>query len=253
MSTQTVANKLKCSQGTIINRLRELNIKARSKAEMRIVYKKKSFNDNDIKKSYLIGFRLGDLNVYRPHKNSKIYVVRCHTTIKEQVNLIRDLFKKFGGVKIASSKHNGFTINCFLNESFDFLYPKHIPKWIFRKKKQTLAFTAGYIDAEGSFGLNQGRGRFKIDSYDYDILKNINRFLNRKKIKTKFYRIGKVGFNWKNHLKLNKELWRLNVNEADSLEKLARLVIPVLRHKKRIKDAVIVLNNINVRRKKGTI
>jgi hypothetical protein len=40
-----------------------------------------------------------------------------------------------------------------------------MPAWVKAPFAQS-AFAAGYIDAEGSFGVYEGRARFKVDSYD---------------------------------------------------------------------------------------
>jgi len=253
LSTQRVADLLSCSQGTIINRLREWGVKARGKAQMRIQYEKKPFSGDQCEKAYLLGFRLGDLNVYKPKGNSKILVVRCHTTIQEQARLIKSLFEKYGGVKICNSLKNGFTINCFVDDSFQFLYSKNLPSWVFKDRITAISFIAGYTDAEGSFGLNQGKGRFKMDAYDYEILREINSFLARNKILTKFYCIArKDTFSVSNGI-WNDNLWRLNVNVAGSLEEFIITILPYLKHKARIKDAKRVLNNIYTRRNNGTI
>jgi len=81
---------------------------------MRVIYEKRPFSGSLEEKAYMIGFRLGDLNVYKPYKNSQIYVVRCHTTLQDQVEVIQSLFSPYGGVKICQSD-NGFTINCFVD------------------------------------------------------------------------------------------------------------------------------------------
>lgn len=253
LSTQRVADLLGCSQGTIINRLREWHVKARSKAQMRIQYKKRPFSGDQREKSYLLGFRLGDLNVYKPKGNSKIFVVRCHTTIREQARLIKSLFRKYGGVKICDSSASRFTVNCFVDDSFRFLHGKNLPKWVFRNKKTAISFIAGYTDAEGSFGLNQGRGRFKIDSYDYEILKEINAFLAQNKVFTKFYCIARKGMPSMSNIIWNNDLWRLNINIAESLERFVIMIFPHLQHKIRIKDAKRILKNIHTRRNNGTI
>lgn len=251
-STFKIAKLFGCNPITIANRLREYGIKLRDKAHMRNFYKKQPFSGSALERAYLVGFRLGDLNVYKPFKNSIILVARCHTTIQEQARLIKSLFCKYGGVKIAHSQ-NGFTINCFLDTSFDFLLTKSLPHDIFAKQSSAISFTAGYTDAEGSFGLNQGRGRFQIASYDYQILKNINQFLEKNGIKTKFKLIAKKGSSRENDGRWNNNLWRLNVNEAASLEKFIKRLLPYMKHKKRISDALIVLKNIDKRRIDGTI
>src|SRR3989338_8162126 len=109
LSQQKIADLVGCSQGTITNRIREWRVTTRSKAHMRIRYAKRQFSGNQREKAYLLGFRLGDLNVYKPTKKSEIFVVRCHTAVFEQVRLIKSLFQEYGGVKVSNSPTNGFT------------------------------------------------------------------------------------------------------------------------------------------------
>lgn len=252
-SAYRLGKKLGCSYSTIINRLQEYGMPKKDKAHMRVVYAKRPFDGNEKERAYLIGFRLGDLNVYKPSPNSKIFVVRCHTTIRAQANLIRSLFKKYGGVKIFYSPTNGFTVNCFLDDSFDFLYLKKLPLRVFQDHNTAYSFMAGYTDAEGSFGLNQGKGRFKIDSYDFEILRKMSDFLRLNGVATKFRLIARRGTESGMGYRWNCNLWRLDVNEALSLERFIKTILRYLKHSKRIKDAKIVLANIYARRKRGSI
>lgn len=253
LTTIEIGKKLNCSDVTIVNRLKKLGIKRNPYIRRKFRYDKFPFNGSIVEKSYLFGLRVGDLNVYKPCVNSRIIVARCHTTLPEQLNLIRKLFSKFGQVTISTSKHYSYHINCYLDQSFYFLIDKNkIPKWIINNEIASWAFIAGYTDAEGSFGLNQGRGRFKIDSYDYFVLNWMRKFLTNHEIAVKFRQISKKGEPngdgvWNNNL------WRLDINIADSIKKFIVFLNPYLLHEKRIKDAKIVLNNVNQRLKNGTI
>lgn len=251
-SLKRVAKILGCTDGTIIRRMREMGISRRSKTTMRIKYPKILFDGSLAEKSYMVGFRIGDLSVYKPSPKSSIFVVRCHTTMQDQVKLIQSLFQRYGGVR-TSCNNNHFNITCYLNDSFGFLLDKTMPGWVFTNPISGMSFIAGYTDAEGSFGLNQGRGRFKIDSYDREVLKGITQFLSTHNINVKLQMIATKGENYGNGLKWNNDLWRLNINDALSLEKFINQLLPFLKHKKRIVDAKIVLKNINDRKFAGTI
>ncbi len=87
-----IGQRFNCSGDTIRNRLKECNLPFKTKSEAHIKYKKNHFNGDDAEKAYLLGFRLGDLNVYKPNNKSHIFVVRCHTTSIDQVNLFCGLF-----------------------------------------------------------------------------------------------------------------------------------------------------------------
>lgn len=255
LTSYEIGEKFGCSDATIRNKLREVGIALRTGGRKRFKYKKKQFDGSDEVKAYMFGFRIGDLNVYSPNKNSRIVVARCHTTIRNQVRVIQKLFGKYGMVKISETKTGSYHANCYLDKSFDFLMNKSvIPAWILKGNKNVKwAFIAGYVDAEGSFKLNQGRGRFKMDTYDHFVLSWVDKFLQKEQISGKLRQLCEAGelkyasYKWKN------DLWRLDVNAADDLERFIQGMMPYLLHKDRIKDVNIVLENINERRKRGTI
>lgn len=244
-----------CSFSTVLNRMREYGLEPLSRSVIQSKYSKKDFNDSDANKAYMVGFRLGDLNVYKTSEKSEVIVVRCHTTNQDQVDIMNELFSKYGQVSINESKANGsFNINCFMNNSFLFLLPKIdlVPKWVDNSSKASTAFAAGYVDAEGNIGVYDGRARFKIDSYDKNIIFWIFNWLERNKILCpRPTRIGKKNqiYNKYGH-KYNKDLWRVRVSEKKSLEKLLKIIRPYLKHKKRVTDLDKCLSNINDRRHK---
>ena len=88
----------KCSFKTVLNRMRDFRMVPLSRSIIQSTYDKKDFSGNLTEKAYLIGFRLGDLNVYKTTPNSEVIVVRCHTTVREQVELMRKLFNPYGKV-----------------------------------------------------------------------------------------------------------------------------------------------------------
>ncbi len=240
-----------CDSITIRNRLKEFKIKTKDPAFARIHTKRINFDNNLMNKAYMIAFRIGDLNVYKPSPKSQTIVVRCHTTQSDQVSIIENLFSPFG--KITVSFNNGdYHVNCFLNSTFSFLLPKSNEAWDWIKENDELipSFIAGYVDAEANFILNQGRARFKVDSYDVDILSFISEWLISKGINAKFRRIYKKGDVWKGNYPLNNDLWRLNINDMVSLMCFIKMLLPLIRHNKRRKDMEICLKNINERQNK---
>ena len=88
LSPYKIAVLLNCSFSTITNRLIEHNIPLKTPAAARMRYEKKDYDGTLENKAYMLGFRLGDLNVYRPSEESETIVVRCHTTQQEQVESI---------------------------------------------------------------------------------------------------------------------------------------------------------------------
>lgn len=250
-SPYSIARLYGCNFSTVTNRIREYGIPFKSHSVARIKYKKQRFRGGDREKAYMIGFRLGDLNVYSRSQHSEVIVVRTHTTKLDQVNVMKRLFAKYGRVTISQSRSHSFHVNCFLDSSFSFLLPKEDTVRVWIKKVSTFsAFVAGYTDAEGSFGINQGKARFKIDSYDYGILLRIHKWLLDRGIPNKFWCIGRKGESYPGGYRWNKDLWRLTINRAEAIKKFCSFVKDSLLHKKRIEDMKICLRNIEMRAKK---
>lgn len=242
-----------CSFKTVLNRMRDYAMEPLSRSIIQSTYKKKNFSGSDGEKAYMIGFRLGDLNVYKTTGHSEVIVVRCHTTRKEQTDLMKKLFKNYGQVTVGGSK--SFYVNCFLDTSFDFLLRKEdsVENWITQDPDCSNNFAAGYIDAEGNIGVYDGRARFKIDSYDKNIIFWLHNWLLKNDvICPKPLQIGKKGQIYDNRLgyKYNKDLWRIRVSKKESLQKLFSIIKPLLRHRKRLAHLNKCLRNIDVRTRK---
>lgn len=231
-----------CSFSTITNRMKEYNIPFKSHSLARERYSKKDFSSDPIEKAYMIGFRIGDLNAYKTNKDSSCIVIRCHTTSNYQIKLLKVLFEKYGKVTVSTSGH----INCHLNETFDFLLNKFNQYKKINSKRTFLSFFAGYLDAEGYFGINQGKARLKIDSYDKEVLKWISSKLSKYGIRNKCRLLSIC----KTKRSLGKELWRLNVNFAEDLRDVIIDLLPYSKHRTRIDQMKNCLENINKRLKK---
>lgn len=257
LSPYKIGEILGCSFKTVTNRLKEYNIPIKNPALARMRYPKTDFDGSSSDKAYMIGFRVGDLNVYRVSERSETIVVRCHTTQREQADVINTLFSKFGRVDDAVRPNGHYYMNCFLNNSFKFLFPKDKSAWIWIKDlSDKFAFIAGYTDAEGNFIINQGRARFKIDSYDKDVLDTIAQWLQDQDISYKMRLIYKKGAEQKIYDKIgiyHKDLWRLNINRAKDLRKFIELMRPFMRHNQRLQDMTSCIKNIDKRIKNGTI
>ncbi len=238
-----------CDPITVRTRIREYNIPERSQSAARMRYSKYSFSGDSAEKAYMIGFRLGDLNVYQTSQKSELIVVRCNTTQQVQIDVIQSLFGQYGRVS-QSQGVLSTNINCYLNRTFDFLLPKGngVPEWIIKDTRAAAAFAAGYVDAEGSFFLNQGRARFKLDSYDYEILVWITDYLNNHGIIAKLRRIGVKRDVRPDGTRYNHDLWRLNVNEAVSLSQFTNLIKPFVRHATRLAQIEICEDNLRHRK-----
>lgn len=245
-----------CSFKTVLNRMRDCGMEPLSRSIIQSKYEKKNFCGNNEEKAYIIGFRLGDLNVYKTTNRSEVIVVRCHTTNMDQVEIMKALFCKYGQVSIAENKKNkSYCINCFLNESFNFLLPKidGVDDWISKDNNYSIAFAAGYIDAEANIGVYDGRARFKIDSYDKNIILWFYEWFLKNGIKCPEparIAVKNQVYNQKFGYKYNKDLWRVRVSEKGSLIILLNLIKKYLKHKKRLRNLNECLQNIYDRSKK---
>ena len=241
-----IAKIYKCDSVSIWNKMKKFGIPLRSISEASTRHLKTDFNANSLEKAYMIGFRVGDLGV---RKNQNLIGVGCGTTKEAQINLIKELFGQYGPIWITKKdKRRAFHIDCSLNSSFLFLLPKHnsIPKWILRNKKNFFNFLAGYTDAEGNIGFCGGRARFRIRTYDKEILKEINDKLHEFNIGSLFRLDRKSGRDKWGVLR-REDCWAVIVNERESLLKLFNYLKPLLKHEKRKKDLLNGLKNVVAR------
>jgi predicted HTH domain antitoxin len=248
LSLKQIGNLYGMTASGVLKRMRKHNISMRNSWEINTGVKR-PFNGTLKERAYMIGFRLGDLGVRQSSKKTKMILVGSNTTKKEQVKLIKNLFEKYAKVWISKPNPIGVvSVSTILHPSFSFLLPKvdNIEKWIRLNNETMWAFIAGYTDAEGSFGVYNKRGRFRLGSYDKGILSQIVLWFKKHDIKPVLaVERKKTG--------QNKDFWRITVNEARSLLVLNREFYNRIRHKKRLSDLERIVENINSRLKNGTI
>lgn len=244
MSPYKIGDLFNCSFATVTNRLKEHSIPFKNQSLARIKYEKKDFFGNKVEKAYMIGFRIGDLNVYKTSENSEVVIARCHTTTQEQIKVIEELFGSYGKITASLSKSSSYHINCYLNKSFDFLLDKSHPFILIKSIDEIFAFIAGYFDAEGYLGLNQNRARVKIDSYDTEVLCWINKRLSESGINS----ILKIISVCKTKRSRGKKLWRLNVNNMDDVAKFIYEVEKYCKHPRKLAQIETAKKNIIMRK-----
>lgn len=237
LSLRQIAQIIDCDPTTIKNKMRQLGISTRSYAEANTVYPKRDYDGTPADKAYLQGFRLGDMNVVVFSKDGQTLDINSGSTIPDQIQLITDLFEPYGHVYICIKKNGESGIHCYVNRSFEFLLPKEdaVPTWVQDSPQASVAFAAGYIDAEGSFFIYSScnTGHFSIGSYDANILKWMYNWLNAQDIRAKLYMAGRAGQVRPSGRSYKKDYWSLRVNCKDSLLKLIALLEPYLKHAKR--------------------
>lgn len=255
-SAGKIAQTYSCSAKTIINRLKEHDVKIRDFSDAHVKYPKKDFSGSLIEKAYMIGFRLGDLHVRKYETNGKVISVECASTYLEQVELIHNLFKKYCYVRITPANKRKVTrIQCAVNPSFSFLLKKDdmIEPWILSEDKLFFAFLAGYIDAEGNIGIYSNTASLRIGSYDKNILFQTHNKLSYYGIESKLnlempkgskVNLSRWDKNRRKEYKRNQDFWRLSVYKKKCLLILFDKIFPYLRHAKKKMSLLETKENI---------
>jgi len=249
LSCSKIANHFDCDTVTIFEKLKKYNIALRNASEANTIYPKKKFDGNDILKAYMIGFRLGDLNAKARDKNSTV-MIKSNTTKIEQCNLIKRIYGRYGHYRIKKGSKGDYCIWINLDKSFYFLVPKQdkIEDWIYKDKNIFFSFLAGYTDAEGNISISSDSARFRIRTYDKNILFQIYKKLNALGINTKFGLASKKGYS--SGQQRNQDCWGVYVYSKKDILNLLQILKPLLKHKKRYNDLILAEKNVLERNKK---
>lgn len=251
LSSYKIASLLGISQSWVMVNLRKHAIKSRTISEAKILtrpwYKRKDFNDNQRKKAYMIGFRVGDLYVSQTSPKSLTIRISSNSAISEQRKLFKKLFQNYGHIWEGNpDKKGAVLVRCYLNKSFDFLLPKkdHIEDWILKNENNFLEFLAGYIDAEGTFCVGKNKV-FSLSSQDKNIIHKIQIKIKTLGIECNIPTlVRKENEMDKNKVKSNKDVWGLRIYKRDTLLKFIKLIEPFIRHRKRRKDMLNLKNKL---------
>jgi transposase-like protein len=251
LSMTALAERCGCSLTTMWRKLKAAGIESRPAISLP-QYARRDFSGDQIEKAYLIGFRLGDLNV---ELEGSTIVVKCTSTRAEQIVLFRQLFEAYGHVytdeaTIARRKRQSIGMIARLNRTFDFLLPKQdaVPNWILTIDETFFAFFAGYVDAEGYFHAYyvqkqpKPQGRLEIRSYDVGLLSQLQGGLCDRGIACPPVRLRvRAGYTNRAGVRSNRDLWGLGIHRKDSLRRLFAKIEPHLKHAKRRRDMYAAL------------
>lgn len=231
----------------VYRKIHAAKIRPRNQWESNIKYKRSDFSKDDQEKAYLIGFRIGDLNVRTRNDSTSSINVKSGTTKSVQLELMKNLFGHYGHVWISGPHRTGsYQFETMLNRSFEFLLPKHkqIPSWIMKDPEYFWSFVAGYTDAEGNIGIYTTRAKFRLRSYDRKILSQIHMEMLKLGIKALFKLETKAGISRSGKTKRNKDCWGVTVNHAPSLITLFDKLRSKLVHGKRKIDLRLATQNM---------
>ena len=240
LSLKTIGHHYHITASAVYRKMVQLKLTRRTPWEHNIIHKRKNFSGNLSEKSYLIGFRIGDLNI--KHNASSI-IVKSNTTHQFQVALIKLLFSKYGPIWVSSPVTNPHVYHCTLslNHSFKFLIqkPNSVPYWIMRSDHLFWSFLAGYIDAEGTIRVYAKRARLRVGSYDKTVLKQIHVRLSQMSLKNSF-RLESLA----DGINRNGDFYRVDLMDRHTLFACLNKIIPLLKHERRLKDAQTALTNV---------
>ena|SRR5579859_327657 len=251
LSLSAIAARNGCALTTIWRRLQAAGVACREGGS-EPKYAWTDFSGDVVEKAYLIGFRLGDLNV---EVEGSTIVVKCTSTRSEQIVLFRQLFEPYGHVytdeaTLARRKRQSIGMSARLNMTFDFLLPKQdaVPEWVLANNSSFFAFFAGYIDAEGYFRTYLVRNQPKplacleIRSYDAVLLTQLRNGLCERGIACAPARVRvQAGYTNRAGVRSNRDLWGLGVHRKDSLRHLFTMIEPHLKHARRRRDMIRAL------------
>ncbi|PIV10238.1 MAG: hypothetical protein COS49_01500 [Candidatus Portnoybacteria bacterium CG03_land_8_20_14_0_80_41_10] len=258
LSSPGIAGKFNCSPGFVRNELRRHRIPIRTIQEAlplsnKPIYPRYNFSGNLEEEAYLIGLRKGDLYIHSANQANSTILVNTNSSKPEMIKLLIQIFSPYGHVWQGNPDKVGVVgFHCYLNKTFSFLLEKkdRIEPWILRNRKYFAAFSAGYVDAEGTFCLCGGKAVFSIKSQDKNILHQIQAKLIELGILLRPPQIvRKQGTRDKGGTISNKDIWGISVYRKDSLLKLIDLLNPYLKHADKRKRIKILKNNIFWRNK----
>jgi Homeodomain-like domain len=245
-----ISEKFGVSRDTVARYLREAGVPLRSGTEARQPSGRRPCANSVVFRAYVLGLAWGDFWVRRHGKAGLTVSVSSSTTHAEQVAMIREVFGPFGPVY----DWENLSFRASLDLSFWFLAEKYkgaVPGWV-RGQEASAAFVAGYVDAEGSFGIYDGRARFKLDSYDVEVLSWLQRWCRAIGVRSRYRLIARAGDPRSDQGAFRKDLWRLNVNDGPSMLRFIATLEPYLRHERRRAGAQRACENIR-RRLQGRI
>lgn len=234
---EAIAEAYDCSAATVSRKMSKLGIQARPPWRTR--YPRHSFSGDPLEKAYLVGFRLGDLTV----RQAELSIEVITTTIcQEQIELMHELFDCYGHVYEHRKPDGRVFMQVRLNKTFGFLLPKKdcVPDWVLASDEWFFAYLAGYIDADGSIRIvGNHSARLDIQSYDSGFQKDTWKqltaqgfSLSEPTVVVAAGYINVVG------IMRNKDTWGLNVHRRREVAKLLQRLIPHLKHRKRLRDAL---------------
>ena len=194
----------------------------------------------------MIGFRIGDLGVRKIYTNSKTICVASGSTVKEQIDLIKNLFEKYGKIWVKTKKGK-INIQINLNESFEFLLSKKVPIWILNNEDYFLSFLAGFTDAEGCISINNGMAYYSLGNCDFNLLSIIREKLNKLEFSCNISTSKRKGKPTIDGYFFSSDYHQLRIDRKAVLLQLFTKLKTFIKHENKIKALNMAIENIGQR------
>jgi len=232
---------------TVWLHLRKCGVQLRDKVEAQIKavsrYGRRPFRGSRLERAYLVGLRLGDLDVVRHGRAVRIRVSTTHPAMAE---LFENLFGPYGHIAHypRTSPFTGYewTLECDLDPSFEFLLVKASLKELESMPRDEFgAFLAGFFDAEGSIFLHEKSSGYapevRISNTDRVVLKVIHRRLTDAGVHSKIH-VDQQDSMRLGH-RLEGVIWRIDVWRFESVRLFLGNLCP--RHREKAEKSRLAL------------
>ncbi|MFB6159358.1 MAG: LAGLIDADG family homing endonuclease [Candidatus Nanohalobium sp.] len=248
LSTRDIAEKLDTGRSTVYNKLKKFDIPTRDISKSHIKYERKDFSGESEEKNYLLGFCIGDLRARKIGKKSKTIKVDCGSTKEAQIKLFKDLFDEYGHVWEGGPYEDGSKhVEAFLNESFEFLLNARDDLVLPEKEEDFLAFLTGFIDAEGSFFITNGKAKFALGNYDEEMLKMLKSRLEDLGVQATQIYTNEERYDIEGKYERNDSYKLFQINRKDSLLKITEMISDYTKHRDKKNDIEKIRENISGR------
>ena len=259
ISIRSIGRMLKIDRRRVSKALRTRRIEIKKKDDaMRIAntkHIKTVFKGNEQEKAYITGLVIGDIY---PIKKSR-YTLRLTTatTHNHFINLLREVFSKYGPVHIYPAKQNDnyrWNISIDLDlESFSFLLKRDSIK--LPERDLLYSFLAGLIDSDGSIQIRKTGKNFqfivRVFSQNRGLLKDLQEILSKMDFKNSLYinsKKGKVKKSKNLTIISNKDDYVLELYSKEDVINLLK-VLPI-KHPEKIlwKEMILEIHNKNLKK-----
>jgi AcrR family transcriptional regulator len=214
------------------------------------------FSGDEFERSYLIGYRAGDVNAFQD--SAQTVTARVSTTHPAMLEMFSQCFSHYGRCKAVPRQvfltGYDWQILVYLDDSFRFLIPK--PSSPPSEPVLVYAFIAGFSDSDGCWAAYERRGRtafsFCITSRNHVLLVELESALEREGYHPHLYlsrekgttKVVKGRYETR-VITLTEDTWTLVISRCVEVKKLAFNVLPYSRHREKIAKMKLVLDGRN--------